>query len=67
VQDVVLLRDGRVAILDAAGLRYYDDEGRYLTTAARRGMGPGEYRVAQLFVAAMDTVVVWDGVAGTGS
>src|SRR5690606_37218699 len=46
VSGAVRLRDGRIVIADGGSseLRFYDPQGRYRSTAGRRGGGPGEFR-----------------------
>ena len=56
------LSDGRIVLAnEQVELRYFDATGRYLTTVARRGRGPGEYeQLLRLFRVAGDTLLAWD-------
>ena len=56
------LADGRIVVAnDQVELRYFDARGRYLTTVARRGRGPGEYeQLLRVFRGPGDTLLAWD-------
>lgn len=56
------LSDGRIVVAnEQVELRYFDATGRYLTTIARRGRGPGEYeQLFRVFRVAGDTLLAWD-------
>ena len=56
------LTDGRIVVAnDQVELRFFDATGRYLTTVARRGRGPGEYeQLLRVFRVAGDTLLAWD-------
>jgi hypothetical protein len=55
------LSDGRVVVANAqVELRFFDATGRYLTTVARQGRGPGEYEQLRLFLVLGDTLLAWD-------
>lgn len=61
IQGVARLSDGRLAVLDggSAELRLFDASGRYLSTMAARGEGPGELdRVSGLLHRPGDTLGV---------
>jgi len=50
VNSGAILPDGRIAIANAASqeIRFYDSAGRFLSSAGRRGEGPGEYQYPTL-------------------
>jgi hypothetical protein len=56
------LADGRIVLANnQVELRFFDARGRYLTTVARRGRGPGEYeQLLRVFRVAGDTLLAWD-------
>ena len=56
------LEDGRIVVAnDQVELRFFDAGGRYLTTVARRGRGPGEYeQLLRVFRGPGDTLLAWD-------
>lgn len=56
------LTDGRIVVANnQTELRFFDATGRYLTTVARRGRGPGEYeQLFRVFRVAGDTLLAWD-------
>ena len=63
VHHAARLSDGRIVVADggAASLRFYDAEGRHLTSAGRKGGGPGEFEgLGQAFVGGGDSIYVWD-------
>lgn len=64
VEDATRLSDGTIVVANRGTneLRYYDVDGRYLTSAGREGGGPGEFRfLSELYPWPGDTVVVGDG------
>ncbi len=70
VRGVLRLSDGRLVVLNAgtSELRFFDSTGKYLSTAGRRGNGPGEF-VSPVFISRLtgDTVAVLDGQLGRWS
>lgn len=58
VAGVVVLTDGRIVVGDASTneLRIFDQDGRYLRTAGRKGRGPGEFDGLLKLVRVADTV-----------
>ena len=56
------LSDGRIVVAnEQVELRFFDATGRYLTTVARRGRGPGEYeQLFRLFRVAGDTLLAYE-------
>jgi hypothetical protein len=56
------LNDGRIVLANnQVELRFFDASGRYLTTVARRGRGPGEYeQLLRVFRVPGDTLLAWD-------
>jgi hypothetical protein len=57
------LSDGRIALVNQGSqqLRFYDQEGRFLSASGRAGNGPGEFRDAfHLWVLPGDTIWVGD-------
>lgn len=57
------LPDGRLVIANGGTheLRFYDAEGRFLSTSGSQGEGPGEFqRMASLSVPGDDSIYVWD-------
>ena len=56
------LSDGRIVVAnEQVELRFFDATGKYLTTVARRGRGPGEYeQLLRLVRVAGDTLLAWD-------
>ncbi|MGQ0642904.1 MAG: hypothetical protein ACT4P6_19330 [Gemmatimonadaceae bacterium] len=55
--------DGTLIVADGTSreLRFFGANGRYLRTATRRGLGPGEIEYLTEFTAVGDTLVVADG------
>lgn len=59
IQGAVRLSNGTVVVLTRDDARWFDANGRYLTTAPRKGGGPGELRFAnQIVRLAGDSVLV---------
>ena len=56
------LSDGRVVVAnEQVELRFFDGTGKYLTTVARRGRGPGEYeQLFRLFRVSGDTLLAYE-------
>jgi hypothetical protein len=66
VAGAVLLSDGRIAIANGATseIRFYDPGGGHLSSAGRRGSGPGEYQaLVALWLGAGDSVLTFDPFA----
>jgi hypothetical protein len=62
VAAAVRMSDGRIALLESgtSELRFYDANGTYLSTVARKGSGPGELRAPEhLLRLPGDTLAVW--------
>jgi hypothetical protein len=58
------LVDGRIVIANGGTheLRFYDEQGTFLSAVGREGEGPGEFRaMSRLDVMSADTLVVFDG------
>ncbi|HEX6316059.1 MAG TPA: hypothetical protein VFZ73_14410, partial [Gemmatimonadaceae bacterium] len=63
VMGITRLRDGRFAVGVQAShaVRFYDARGRFLSSAGRRGQGPGEFRqIMGVWSTRGDTLVVLD-------
>jgi hypothetical protein len=63
VVGAVRLSDGRIVVANGGSheLRYFDSTGTFLTSAGRKGSGPGEFEMlGSLFVEAGDTVAAYD-------
>jgi hypothetical protein len=63
------LSDRRIGVTDrgSSSLRFFDDNGRYIASAGRRGSGPGEFHQFSpltLWVTPTGTLVVHDGGNG---
>lgn len=61
--DGMVLRGGRIAVLNTGTqqLRFYDGQGRFLTSQGARGRGPGEYVAPyRLLPMAGDSLLVYD-------
>jgi hypothetical protein len=59
----VRLDDGRIVVANAGSqeLRFYDEEGSFLSSVGQNGEGPGEFRnPSRLRKAGGDTLLVWD-------
>lgn len=56
------LSDGRIVVANnQVEMRFFDSMGRYQTTAARRGRGPGEYQqLLRIFRLPGDSLLAWD-------
>jgi hypothetical protein len=64
VGGAVRLSDGRIVVANGGSheLRYYDSTGTFLTSAGRKGSGPGEFEMlGSLFALSGDTVAAYDG------
>jgi hypothetical protein len=67
VQDVRRLEDGRIVVANGGTqeIRFFDSEGRYLSTSGSAGDGPGEFRsLASVDVLPGDSLLAFD--AGNG-
>lgn len=64
ISDLVLLPDGRVAVVDNRAVRVavFDSTGAWLYDIGGRGEGPGEYTAPIYASVRSDTLVVWDAI-----
>lgn len=60
VSRAVKLEDGRIVVADGLELKYYDADGRHLTTAGGEGEGPGEFSMLNEVVVCEGEVVAGD-------
>ena len=63
VSGAVRLSDGRIVVANGGSdeLRYFDSAGAFLTSAGRKGSGPGEFEMlGSLFALPGDTVAAYD-------
>jgi len=61
--DAIRLSDGRIAVVNQGTdeVRFYDGQGRYLSSIGREGDGPGEFRnVRRVWELPGDSLLVWD-------
>ncbi len=68
VRSAVRLDDGRIAVANAGSyeLRFYDADGRFLTSVGGQGGGPGEFErfMGEIWRADGDSLVVYDYLNG---